>query len=289
MIGFGGRSSPCVFLLGYFDAVHIGHRALIARAKEIASELEIETGALTFTGGKKGAQVYVLKERERILSSLGVGFLYEADFESPFRDLSGEAFLETVADRCGVRAFVCGDDFRFGKGASCGADFLKRFCREREIEAEVLPLISFEGEKVSATLAKKYLDEGNIPKLNAVLGGKYFISGRVATEGRHVGRSLGFPTANLHPEPDKYPLSEGVYAVSVPLDGREYRGIANFGPRPTFGDGRVVCETYIDGYSGDLYGKELTVYFDFRIRDVRKFSSQEELRRQLQRDLEKIR
>ena len=289
MIGFGGRSSPCVFLLGYFDAVHIGHRALIARAKEIASELEIETGALTFTGGKKGAQVYVLKERERILSSLGVGFLYEADFESPFRDLSGEAFLETVADRCGVRAFVCGDDFRFGKGASCGADFLKRFCRERGIEAEVLPLISFEGEKVSATLAEKYLDGGNIPKLNAVLGGRYVISGRVATEGRHVGRSLGFPTANLHPEPDKYPPSEGVYAVSVPLDGREYRGIANFGPRPTFGDGRVVCETYIDGYSGDLYGKELTVYFDFRIRDVRKFSSQEELRRQLQRDLEKIR
>ena len=138
MIGFGGRSSPCVFLLGYFDAVHIGHRALIARAKEIASELEIETGALTFTGSKKGAQVYVLEERERILSSLGVGFLYEADFESPFRDLSGEAFLETVADRCGVRAFVCGEDFRFGEGASCGADFLKRFCRERGIEAEVV-------------------------------------------------------------------------------------------------------------------------------------------------------
>lgn len=289
VIGYGERGVPCVFLLGYFDAVHIGHRMLIERAKTLAAELGVKVAALTFTDAKRGAQVYVLQEREKILGELGVDYLYAAKFDGPFRDTDGETFLETVRTCCSVKAFVCGEDFRFGKGASCGVLCLTEYCRKHGIGAEVMPLISAGGEKVSASLAKKYLDEGNITALNQMLGGRYFISGTVGTEGRHVGRELGFPTANLHPLPDKYPLCRGVYAVRVPLGGKVWRGIANFGPRPTFGDGRVVCETYLDGFTGDLYGRELTVYFDFRIRGIMKFASAEELKEQLRKDLEKIR
>lgn len=289
VIGFGEKCGPCVFLLGYFDAVHIGHRALIARAKALASPLGVAVGALTFTGGKRGAQVYVLKERERILSSLGVGFLYAARFDEPFKNMQGEEFLAAVAENCGVRAFVCGEDFRFGQGARCAAPELRAFCKEKGIAADIEPLVTFGGEKVSATLAKQYLAEGDIARLNGVLGERYFLTGRVESEGRHIGRTLGFPTANIHPAAEKYPLREGVYAVRTEIGGKKYRGIANYGPRPTFGDGRTVCETYIDGFSGDLYGEELTIYFDARIRGVMKFSSKEELTAQLEKDLEKIR
>lgn len=288
-LNYGERGEPCVFLLGYFDAVHIGHRRLIQRAKELAAAYGVKVAAMTFYDAKRGAQVYVYKERMQLFASLGVDYVVSAHFDGAFRDTDGKDFLDTVAGRCGVKAFVCGEDFRFGKGASCDEEFLLRYCRERAIAVEVMPLIYFRGQKVSATLAKSFLDRGDIPSLNELLGERYFISGTVATEGRHVGRGLGFPTANIHPSPEKYPLKEGVYAVSVLLGGKNYRGIANFGPRPTFGDGRVVCETYLDGFSGDLYGKEITVRFDFYIRGIMKFSSPAALEEQLKKDLEKIR
>lgn len=288
-IQFGERGEPCVFLLGYFDAVHIGHRMLIGRAKTLAGELGVKTAAMTFYDAKQGAQIYVYKERISILADLGIDYVVASHFEGAFKDTDGRDFLGAVAKNCDVKAFVCGEDFRFGKGALCGGQELKEYCAQNGIRAEVLPLVMCGGEKVSATLAKKYLSEGNIPALNRMLQDNYFLTGKVETEGRHVGRGLGFPTANIHPSPEKYPLKEGVYAVRVCLDGRIYRGIANYGPRPTFGDGRVVCETYIDGFSGDLYGKEICVRFDFYIRGVRKFSSPAELESQLKKDLEKIR
>lgn len=289
VINYGERGEPCVFLLGYFDAVHVGHRKLIERAVALADKYGAKVAALTFSDAKRGDQVYVLAEREELLSRLGVDYLYLARFDEAFRNTEGEDFLDTVSGCCGVRSFVCGEDFRFGKGAVCGGLCLAEYCKKHRIDAEILPLVSVSGQKASATLAKKYLDEGDIISLNAMLGEPYFISGVVATEGRHVGRKLGFPTANLHPAQGKYPLAQGVYAVHTEIDGKAYRGIANFGPRPTFGDGRVVCETYIDGFAGDLYGKALTVRFDFRIRGVMKFSSAEELKKQLTEDLEKIR
>lgn len=289
IVPYGDRGEPCVFLLGYFDAVHIGHRHLIKRAAAIAKKYNVKVAALTFSDAKNGAQVYVFSERAKILQQLEVDYLYVADFDDAFRNTDGEAFLETVARNCSVRAFVCGEDFRFGKDAKSDTVCMTEYCKEHGIRVEIMPLVLLNGQKVSATQAKKYLDEGNIIALNAMLGDRYFISGKVETEGRHVGSSLGFPTANIHPEKGKYPLARGVYAVSANIGGTDYRGIANFGPRPTFGDDRIVCETYLDGFSGNLYGKEITVRFDFRIRNIKKFSSADELKLQLTKDLEKIR
>ncbi len=144
-------------------------------------------------------------------------------------------------------------------------------------------------EKAAASLAKQYLAGGEAEKLAELLGDKYFIRGEVATEGRHVGRTIGFPTANIHLSSEKYPLKMGVYAVTAEIGGKIYRGIANYGSRPTFGDGRTVLEVYADGYAGDLYGQTITVYFDEFIREIRKFGSAEELSGQLKKDLEKIR
>lgn len=288
--GAGGRGAPCVLLLGYFDGVHLGHRALIAAAKDIALRLGgCDVGIMTFYDGKKGGQIYLFEERVWIFQSLGIDFVYAASFDEKFRSVSADDFLsQTVQDVC-VRAFVCGKDFTFGNGARGNSQTLKDFGKRNNISVFVEDLVEFGGEKAAATQAKRYLDEGNVAALGDLLGGKYFISGKVSTEGRHVGRKIGFPTANLHLSAEKYPLRCGVYAVHAELDEKEYRGIANFGPRPTFEDGRIVLEAYFDGYGGDLYGKDLRVYFDEYLRDIQKFDSAEQLCAQLNKDLEKIR
>lgn len=291
LIDYGKENYPeeSVFLLGYFDAVHVGHRALIASALSLAKGSGKKVGIMTFYDAKNGAQVYVFEERLQLFEKLGIDFVCAANFNENFKNTEGKEFLDTLVRSLNVKAFVCGEDFTYGKGAGCGVSDLKNYCALRNIDVQVLPLVSACGEKAAASFAKRLLDEGDLSELEKLLGGKYFIFGNVETEGRHIGRKLGFPTANIHLSPQKYPIKTGVYAVSVVADGKLYRGIANYGTRPTFGDQRVIAEVYIDGYSGDLYGKEITVFFDFRIRDIKKFASAEALKRQLIEDLEKIR
>lgn len=284
-----GDHTPCVLLLGYFDGVHVGHRALIAFAQDKAREFGCAVGIMTFRGGKNGAQVYTLQERCSVFAELGLDFVYLADFGAPFRATQGSAFLGQVCADLDVRAFVCGEDYTFGRDAACTANDLLSFAQARGTEAFVRPLLRVGGEKAAATRAKALLDAGDAAALAELLGERYRIAGKVSTEGRHVGRRLGFPTANIHLPPEKYPLRMGVYAVTVRTEHGTYRGIANYGARPTFGDERIVLEVYADGYGGDLYGQVVTVFFDARLRDVQKFTSAAALAAQLQKDLESIR
>ena len=285
----GSLSEPCLLLLGYFDGMHVGHRALLARAKEIAAKQGLLVGIMTFYDSKNGGQIYTFDERLYLFEKLGVDFVYAARFDDSFRATEGREFLNRIARSLQVRAFVCGADFTFGKGAACGAEELSEFCSERNVQAEILPLVRWHGEKAAASLAKQYLAGGEVEKLAELLGDKYFIRGEVATEGRHVGRTIGFPTANIHLSPEKYPLKTGVYAVTVEIGDEVRRGIANYGSRPTFGDAQTVLEVFVDGYAGDLYGQRITVCFDSFIREIRKFGSAEALSEQLKKDLEKIR
>lgn len=285
----GRFTEPCVLLLGYFDGVHIGHRSLFRAAKSYAAANGMKTGVMTFRDPKAGAQVYDFGERCLLFGELGADFVYAAGFSESFRKTEPEQFLTHVAESLSPRAFFCGEDFRFGRDASGDTETLSRFAERREIGVFIQPPVLFGGEKAGATLAKALLTAGEVERLAALLGERYFIRGTVGSEGRHVGRKLGFPTANIHVAPEKYPLRAGVYAVSADISGKTYRGIANYGTRPTFGDERVVLEIYFDGYEGDLYGQELRILFDFFIRPIRRFGSAEELAQQLREDTEKIR
>ena len=287
--GKGHASEPCILLLGYFDGVHAGHRKLIARAKELARTENCTAGIMTFCGQKNGKQIYVFSERAWLFERLGLDFIYSANYDDSFRATKALDFLARVLNDLNVKAFVCGEDFTFGKGAEGKIEDLSRFCDRRGVSLYIEPLVSIGGAKAAATRAKMLLDEGKVAELAKMLGDRYFIRGKVSTEGRHIGRKLGFPTANIHLPPEKYPLKAGVYAISADIDGKVYRGIANYGPRPTFGDAHIVLEVFADGYSGDLYGREITVYFDFWLREIRKFDSAGELSAQLTKDLEKIR
>lgn len=275
-------------MLGYFDGMHVGHRALLSRAKEFAAD-RMPVGIMTFYDSKNGGQIYTFDERLYLFEKLGADFVFAAQFNDSFRATDGCEFLAHAAESLHVRAFVCGEDFSFGRAASCGISELLAFCAERSISAEVMPLVRQHGEKAASSRAKEYLASGNVSELAELLGDKYFIRGTVSTEGRHVGRRIGFPTANIHLSPEKYPLKAGVYAVTAELGGKLYRGIANYGSRPTFGDGCIVLEVYADGFAGDLYGQTVTIWFDSFIREIRKFGSAEELSEQLKKDLENIR
>ena len=175
----------------------------------------------------------------------------------------------------------CGEDFRFGKDASGTPALLKE---RAPCPVTVLPLAALGGEKIAVTRIKQLLSEGEMEKVNALLCTPYFVRG-IAEHGRAVGRTYGFPTANLRLPSGKFPLKEGVYAARARLkNGEEYPAIVNFGPCPTFGVEARKTEAHLVGFQGDLYGEEVTLFPVKLLRPVRKFQSKEALEKQLEAD-----
>lgn len=280
LTGKFNKERPCALLLGGFDGVHIGHRVLVEKAKRSA----LPVGIMTISGGKNGADLFTFAEREEIFASLGVDFAFEMPF-SEIRDMSPDEFTEFLLREFSPAAFYCGRDFRFGKGAAGTPEFLKE---RTHVSVDVSELLFSGGEKVSATAVKRLLEKGDAAGAAKLLGEPFFLKGEV-TEDRHVGRTLGFPTANILYPQGKFPLKKAVYEARVKADGREYRCISNFGARPTFGNDRVLTETYLDGFDGDLYGRTLTVRFVRFLRDIRKFDGADALKRQLETDIRRVR
>lgn len=269
-------SSPCVLLLGGFDGLHIGHKKLLDRAKEY----RLPVGIMTILGGK-GQALFTLAERREIFARAGIDFFFCEPFTPQFRDTDRETFLTNLLRRYNVRAFVCGEDFRFGKDAAGTPAFLREFTG---IPVHALDVLQVDGKKVGASSVKEYLAAGNIAQANGLLVFPFFLCGTVQ-QGRHVGHTYGFPTANFSYPPEKFPLKEGVYAIHAELNGKTYRGIANFGPCPTFGVEDRKAEAYFDGFHGDLYGKTVDLVFDGYLRDIRKFPDKAALAAQLREDI----
>lgn len=273
---------PCVFLLGGFDGIHVGHKKLIDRAKSFS----LPIGIITISGIKTPSVLFDLSEREEIFEKLGISFVLEAEFSDDFKNISADDFIKKILSRFCVKAFICGKDFRFGRGADGTPEFLK--------ERSCVPVIAEDidsdakGRKISTSLIKDEISSGNLSEASSFLVCPFCVTGKVI-HGRHVGGSLSFPTANMYYPQGKTPLKEGVYAVSVCIDGKSYKGIANYGRCPTFNVEYKLLETYIDGFDGDLYGRVLRVYFHFKIREIKEFPSKDALKEQLQKDIETVR
>ncbi len=272
-------TSGSVMLLGGFDGLHVGHRQLLSRAKTY----DLPIGVMTIVGGKDEG-LFTFEERESIFRANGVDFVFELSFLE-IKDLSPSAFLELLQKEFSPKAFICGEDFRFGAGA-CGTP--KWIEEWGQVRVEVLSLVEIAGEKVSSSNVKALLQNGKIEEANLRLGERFFLLGKVEKD-RQVGRTLGFPTANIAYPQGKFALKKGVYETRVCVDGKEYKGITNYGARPTFENEIVWTETYLDGFDGDLYGKELRVEFVRFLREITKFSGAEELKAQLTKDIEAVR
>ena len=253
-------------------------------ARTSGTEYGLPVGAMTIGGGKGTKNLFTFSEREDIFRSLFVDFIFELPF-SEIRDMSCEEFIRVLFERFSPRAFVCGEDFRFGKGAEGTPERIKNLTR---VSVEVQKLVRMNGEKVSSSLVKRLLEEGDAARAAKVLGEPFFLKGEVIKD-RQVGRLMGFPTANiLYPE-EKFALKKGVYEAAAEVDGKEYKGISNFGSRPTFDNARVLTETYLDEFDGDLYGRTITVRFLRYLRDIKKFEDMNALKGQLESDIERVR
>lgn len=274
---------PVTVALGYFDSIHLGHQALIAKARS----LERKVGVFTFVGDFYGSlhqsvkPIFDWETRKGLLQDLGVDYVLTLPAEPKWLHIGGEEFLALMP---WAEGFVCGTDFRFGRGASCDVGYLADYCTSNCKQLSVVDLTQLFGVKVSTRHLREYLKEGDIPRLNACLGRAYTLHG-VVVHGKELGGKLGFPTANFLPDEGLALPKRGVYAASVTLDGAIHLAVCNLGPQPTVNGEVLTCETSILEYKGDLYGKDLTVRLHERLRDVVKFDTLEQLKAQIASDV----
>ncbi|MCD8308544.1 MAG: riboflavin biosynthesis protein RibF, partial [Clostridia bacterium] len=280
---------PALLVLGCFDAIHIGHAELLKKAKLQAKINGLDLGVMMFNAGKGGRQLYSFEERCAFLEKYNVKFVLNIDFTDEFKKTTAAEFLETVESYINVKGYMSGKDFRFGAGAKGKSATLKKYAEDEDNGVWYTPIkdvVSGE-DKVSTTLIKQCLEEGKINRASELLGRNFAVKGTVC-EGHERGTAIGIPTANMAYPENKSLVKQGVYGVEVSVDDQTYKGVANFGARPTFGEEAPVLETYLLGYEGNLYGKEITVSFLNYIRDIHKFEDSEALCKQIEEDMAHI-
>lgn len=290
-------SEPTVAVLGFFDGFHIGHAALLKTAKRIADseKLKLCVWTLRFSSGiGKGALPKLCTENEkfRLLKEAGADRCVCSCFDD-IKDMSGADFIDNIAvKKLSARHIVCGENFVFGAGASCGTAFLERHCRENSIGLSVVPLTRIGNTPVSSSAIRDCISIGDFSRAEKMLGRPFSLSGAVS-HGKGLGKDLGFPTANQIFPPDTALPSPGVYITNARLvfDGEEkyLPSLTNVGPSPSFpgndGTPSSICETYIPSFGGSLYGESITLVFVRKIRCEMKFLSREAFEEQLKTDI----
>ncbi len=290
----GYDKKPTVLCLGGFDSIHKGHRKVINKACEIKNAKNLNLAVMTFDDksyaiDKFKSVVFTFDERIEILESLNVDEVISVEFSPEFANKEAIDFLNEIVDNRLIAAFVCGKDYTFGHLKKGNVELLKEFCEQKNIELVVPDFEMSEIEdKISTAIVKQALKNGEIEKANNYLGAEYFISGNVI-HGREIGRTIGFPTANVEIPLQKSPLKEGVYATAVQVKDKTYRAITNYGKAPTFDFTRVLLESYLLDFNGDIYNEKIKVNFEKFIRGVVKFDRPEQLIKQLNEDLKVIR
>ena len=282
------KKEKIVYALGYFDGVHLGHQALLSACRELAGE-DYGCGAVTFSvhpqkllsGGAVGL-INTNEDRKQLLLSR-VDTVLELPFTQQVMAMPWQDFCQMLLEQHSAAGFVCGSDFRFGKGGQGNAQSLQDFCREHGLRCGVVPQQEKEGIRISSTYIRSLLEQGQIEKANAFLGHPHVLSG-IVTKGKQVGRTIGFPTANLAYPTELLKLPYGVYACKAVVDGACYRAVTNIGTRPTVAGEGVNAESHLLNFSGDLYGKVLQLEFYDFLRGEHKFPDLPSLEEQIQKD-----
>ena len=283
--------TPVVLALGYFDSVHKGHQKVIKTARRLAREKGAKLVVATFGGNLKALVlgvdekvVYTAFEREKLYRSLGVDQVYFAPTDKEFLSMSGVEFLDMLNQKYDVLGYVSGEDYRFGKLGSCSVKDVQAYAESKGQTCLTVALETLLGEKISTTLVKKKLADGDVKGAKQMLGRAYSVTG-VVFEDRKVGKTIGFPTVNVKLDKRKHLLKDGVYFGHVEVFGKIHKAIINYGARPTFDLTEKLVEAHILDFDGELYGMELTLYFDDFMREIIKFDSEESLKEQLEKDL----
>lgn len=289
-----------VLTIGVFDGVHQGHLTILDRLKSVAKDKKGESVVLTLWPhprivlNKDIESLRLLnniEEKKQLLSNTGIDHLIIIPFTKEFSQLNACEFIEEyLVKKIHVKHLVIGYNHQFGKDRKAGYEFLKECSEKFDFEIERLDAKLIENDSVSSTKIREFLIEGDLEKAKKYLGYDYFVSGNVV-EGNKIGRTIGFPTANIQiPEPWKQIPKDGVYAVRVKLNIQNYYGMMNIGTRPTIESEMKLknMEVHIFDFNDKIYNQTVTVSFVKRIRDEKKFSGLEELKMQLHKDKEEI-
>ncbi|MCL2110935.1 MAG: bifunctional riboflavin kinase/FAD synthetase [Clostridiales bacterium] len=289
---------PAAIALGFFDGMHLGHTELIRRTVAFAKERDLYAAVFTFRDHPKNIMTGTLAvprlstEAEKLiaLETLGIDCVFDFDFADGFHEMTPEAFAkDLLKDAFAAEAVFCGFNFRFGAGATGSTDVLAAYGKAFGFEAYVVEPIYIDGRLVSSTIIRHSVGDGDVDTVARLLGRPYGISGNVE-HGRRLGRSLGFPTANIIPEPGLTLPAFGVYVTVTLVDGESRPSVSNIGINPTISaENAVRIETHILDTDTELYNKKIVVSFLKMLREERRFESEEALKKQIATDAEEAR
>jgi riboflavin kinase / FMN adenylyltransferase len=286
-------NNDSIVTIGTFDGLHLGHQKIISKVVQIAEAESLESIVLSFFPHPRMVLqqdnsiklLNTLKEKEKQLDELGVNHLIIHPFSHDFSQLSAEEFVKTLlVDQLHCKKIVIGHDHRFGKNRTANIDDLILFGKKYHFEVEQISAQEIDEIAVSSTKIRNAITEGNITIANNYLGYAYSFTGKVV-QGKQLGRTIGFPTANIVIE-QEYKLipKNGVYIVSINIHSEKYFGMMNIGTRPTVNGEQQTIEVYILHFEKEIYNEIVTVEVLQFIRNEQKFDSLESLKNQIEKD-----
>ena len=280
-----------VLVLGYFDGLHLGHKALFDRARSIADEKGLTVSVLTFPESPKLAFVRYCPElllqltspekRFALMEQYGVDRLYLTDFTSSFAQQSPQDFVENYVEALKANIVVAGFDYHFGNSRADVKVLQELFTGQVEVIEEV----QLDGEKVSSSRIRDAIKSGNVAEANRLLGYEFTTEG-IVVHGDARGRTIGYPTANLAPFERVHIPAEGVYVADVLIKGQRYRSMASVGRNVTFDGTEMRIEAHIFDFQQEIYGEKMTIIWLDKIRYMIKFDGIDSLMKQMQSDEE---
>lgn len=285
---------PMTMALGFFDGVHLGHQKVIQTALEIAQEKGVKSAVMTFDphpsvvlrGDVKHVEyITPLVEKARLIGELNIDYLFVVHFTNDFANLLPQEFVDQYLIGLNVIHVVAGFDYTYGRMGKGTMETLTFHSREK-FDFTVVPKLTIGNEKISSTIIRKHIKEGQVDKLYNYLG-RYYTTSGVVIHGDKRGRTIGFPTANTDTYESFFIPPVGVYTVRILVKGSWYEGVCNIGYKPTFKQEQAPkpsVEVHIFNFNEDIYGQEVVIEWRMHIRSERKFSGIDELVKQIEKD-----
>lgn len=283
---------PLALSLGMFDGVHLGHKCIIDELKKVGSAHHLETAVLTFwphprfvfNPNEDLKLLNTLDEKTLLMEKYGINNLFLKEFDDEFRNLTGEEFVRQILiEKLNVKYLIIGYDHSFGKNKSGNFELLQKLSKELNFEVEQMEAINIHENNISSTKIRNALLAGNILEANEMLGYSYSVSGKVV-HGKKLGRTIGYPTANIETENIKLLPKKGAYIVEVFVNNQQYKGMLSVGTNPTVNGDKLTVEVYILDFEGDIYDEKITVKFREFLHEEIKFEGLEKLIERLDED-----
>ena len=283
-----------IYALGFFDGVHLGHQKLLSQCCALASEYDCGTAAITFDRHPKSlftdkptVLISTIPDRELLLHRYGMEHVRVLPVTKETMGLPWRQFIDLLLEE-GAAGFVCGDDFHFGAKGEGDAEKLLTLCAELGLPCRVVPEQTVDNIRISSTYIRRQIETGDMATAVRFLGHPYTLTGTVV-RGQQLGRTLGIPTANLHLPAGLAIPKFGVYACCVLIEGQRYPAVTNIGTRPTVEGQGITVEPWTLDFSGDLYGKNITLECYRFLRSEQKFPSLEALQAEIRKNADETR